>query len=61
MSTTSVDLATSTGSVHYRIPALTVTPDGTLLAAFDRRNDGPQGLPGDIDTMVRRSTDGGAT
>nr|WP_246458304.1 sialidase family protein [Saccharopolyspora gloriosae] len=56
-----VDLAVSTDAVTYRIPALAVTERGTVIAAFDRRNDGPGDLPGDIDTMVRRSTDGGAT
>lgn len=59
--TSSVDLATSTDEVSYRIPAMTVTTNGTVLAAYDRRNDGPQDLPGDIDPMVRRSTDNGAT
>ena len=44
--------------VHtYRIPALAVATDGTLLAAFDARNDSPGDLPGNIDVMVRRSRD----
>jgi sialidase-1 len=44
--------------VHtYRIPALAVASDGTLLAAFDARNDSPNDLPGNIDVMVRRSHD----
>ena len=44
--------------VHtYRIPALAVANDGTLIAAFDARNDSPNDLPGNIDVMVRRSRD----
>ena len=44
--------------VHtYRIPALAVATDGTLIAAFDARNDSPGDLPGNIDVMVRRSRD----
>ena len=44
--------------VHtYRIPALAVATDGTLIAAFDARNDSPKDLPGNIDVMVRRSRD----
>lgn len=41
----------------YRIPALAVATDGTLIAAFDARNDSPKDLPGNIDVMVRRSRD----
>lgn len=44
--------------VHtYRIPALAVTNAGTLIAAFDARNDSPADLPGNIDVVVRRSRD----
>ncbi|MEO8564121.1 MAG: exo-alpha-sialidase, partial [bacterium] len=44
--------------VHtYRIPALAVANDGTLIAAFDARNDSKGDLPGNIDVMVRRSRD----
>jgi len=44
--------------VHtYRIPALAVANDGTLIAAFDARNDSPNDLPGNIDVVVRRSRD----
>lgn len=58
----STDLAVSTPpSVTYRIPALTVTSQGTVLAAFDKRNDQSSDLPGDIDVIVRRSTDNGVT
>ena len=46
-------------SVHtYRIPALTVTRQGTLLAFAEARQRGA-GDAGDIDLVVRRSTDGG--
>ena len=48
--------------VHtYRIPALAVANDGTLIAAFDARNDSPNDLPGNIDVVVRRSRDLGRT
>ena len=44
--------------VHtYRIPALVVASDGTLIAAFDARNKSSGDLPGDIDIVVRRSDD----
>lgn len=44
--------------VHtWRIPALAVAADGTLVAAFDARNHTSGDLPGDIDIVVRRSTD----
>jgi sialidase-1 len=48
--------------VHtYRIPGLTTTKAGTLLAVFDLRHKGGGDLPGDIDVGMRRSTDGGQT
>jgi sialidase-1 len=50
------------GGVHtYRIPALVVANDGTLIAAFDARNDSPGDLPGNIDVVVRRSPDLGGS
>ncbi|WP_407285712.1 exo-alpha-sialidase [Streptomyces sp. BP-8] len=56
------DLALSGRGAHtYRIPALTTLPDGALLAAYDRRNDSAADLPGNVDVMVRRSTDNGRT
>ena len=49
------------GGYHtYRIPALITTPQGTLLAFCEgRRNDGSD--TGDIDLLLRRSSDGGRT
>ncbi|MGH3354231.1 MAG: exo-alpha-sialidase [Nocardioides sp.] len=45
---------------NYRIPALTVAPDGDLLASYDGR---PTGIdaPGPNSILQRRSTDGGDT
>ncbi|MFE2159381.1 exo-alpha-sialidase [Streptomyces lydicus] len=58
----STDLAVSGRGAHtYRIPALATLPDGALLAAYDRRNDSAADLPGNVDVMVRRSTDQGRT
>lgn len=49
------------GSAHtFRIPAIVVTKEGTLLAFAEARRDGG-GDTGAIDTVVRRSTDGGRT
>lgn len=49
------------GGYHtYRIPALTVTKSGTLLAFCEGRGKS-QGDSGDIDILWRRSTDGGRT
>lgn len=48
------------GYNNYRIPALTVTNKGTLLAAFDGR-PGMGDLPSNITSLLRRSTDGGKT
>ncbi|WP_399881784.1 exo-alpha-sialidase [Streptomyces sp. BBFR51] len=57
----SQDLATAgTGSPYYRIPALTRTTKGTLIAAYDARPTLGD-LPGNIGVVLRRSTDGGAT
>ncbi len=42
----------------YRIPALAITRHGTLLVACAARRNSPSDW-GDIDTMFRRSTDGG--
>jgi len=49
------------GGYHgYRIPALIVTNEGTLLAFCEARKNSLSDT-GDIDTVVRRSTDGGRT
>lgn len=57
-----VDLASAGEGAHtWRIPALEVLEDGTLIAAYDRRNDNAADLPGDLDLMVRRSHDKGRT
>ncbi|NQT53120.1 exo-alpha-sialidase [bacterium] len=48
------------GCHTYRIPAVLLTPKGTLLAFCEgRRNDARD--HGDIDLMLKRSTDGGRT
>lgn len=44
----------------YRIPSLFTTPSGTLLAFCEGRKESRSDA-GDIDMLVRRSTDGGAT
>ncbi len=49
------------GSAYYRIPALATLPDGTLLAFADKRWEALHDLPGHIDVVCRRSTDGGRT
>ena len=49
------------GGYHtYRIPSLVVTNDGTLLAFCEGRKKGASDT-GDIDLVMRRSTDRGAT
>lgn len=47
-------------NVHtYRIPGLTTTNDGTLLAIYDVRRESGRDLQGHMDIGVSRSTDGG--
>ena len=48
------------GFPNYRIPALTVTNDGTILASYDGR---PTAIdaPGPNSVLQRRSEDGGRT
>lgn len=49
------------GGYHtYRIPALAVTPSGTVLAFCEGRKGGT-GDAGDIDLLLKRSDDNGAT
>ncbi|WUT00028.1 exo-alpha-sialidase [Streptomyces sp. NBC_00708] len=58
---TSQDLTVDgVGSPHYRIPALTTSDKGTLLAAYDARPTLGD-LPSNIGIVLRRSTDGGTT
>lgn len=45
----------------YRIPGMTRTPKGTLIAVWDNRYNGSGDLQGNIDIGMRRSTDGGKT
>lgn len=48
--------------VHtYRIPGLTTTTQGTLLACYDVRRDMRRDLQGNIDIGISRSTNGGQT
>jgi sialidase-1 len=56
------DVFTSgTGGYHtYRIPSLLITPKGALLAICEGRKAGASD-DGDIDLVMRRSTDGGRT
>ncbi|MCA9261982.1 MAG: exo-alpha-sialidase [Planctomycetales bacterium] len=51
------------GTSNYRIPALVVAPDGSLLAfAEGRRSGADPGAAGQpIDMVLKRSVDGGAT
>ncbi|MHC4982747.1 MAG: sialidase family protein [Planctomycetota bacterium] len=44
----------------YRIPALSVSPEGTVLAFCEGRRNSPSDT-GDIDMLVKRSTDNGRT
>ncbi|GGB44236.1 hypothetical protein GCM10011492_39140 [Flexivirga endophytica] len=58
----SITLATrgTNGFPQYRIPALTKTTEGTLIAAYDARPTMAD-LPSNIAMIIRRSTDGGKT
>lgn len=44
-----------------RIPGIATATDGTLLAICDARRDSSRDLQGDIDIVLRRSSDGGAS
>ena len=48
-------------SKFYRIPALSVAGDGTIIALADKRIDNNADLPGRIDVVCRTSNDGGST
>ncbi len=49
------------GSQYWRIPALTVAKDGSLVAVADARGNSLGDLPNTITLYSRRSTDGGRT
>ncbi len=49
------------GSKNYRIPAIITADDGSLVVLTDKRKFNSVDLPEDIDVIVQRSTDGGAT
>ncbi len=55
-----VFIAGAEGYHTYRIPSLTVTPKGTLLAICEGRKTG-RSDHGDLDLVQKRSTDGGTT
>ena len=58
---TAMLFVSGTGGYHtYRIPALAVTTKNTVLAFCEGRRNG-RADNGDIDMLVRRSTDGGQT
>jgi sialidase-1 len=49
-------------NVHtYRIPGMTTTKDGSLLAVYDVRRESGRDLQGNMDIGVSRSKDGGST
>jgi sialidase-1 len=49
-------------NIHtYRIPGITTTNKGTLIAVYDNRYTTSRDLPGNIDVGMSRSTDGGQT
>lgn len=45
----------------YRIPGITTTDKGTLIAVYDIRYKNDRDLPANIDVGMNRSTDGGKT
>lgn len=55
-----VFVAGQDGYNTFRIPSLLVTPRGTVLAFCEGRKDS-RGDSGNIDLVLRRSTDGGST
>ena len=64
MRSADVFVAGTGGYFAYRIPAIEVTPDGTILAFAEARKynlDDPGYGKQDIDLVLRRSADGGAT
>ena len=57
--TVQLEQAGDAGVHTYRIPAMTVAADGTIVIAIDARNHSGDDLPGDIDILIRRSSDNG--
>src|SRR5262245_61935636 len=57
---TDVFVSGTEGYHRFRIPSLLVTPKGTVLAFCEGRKKG-RGDSGDIDLVLKRSTDGGKT
>lgn len=49
------------GSNNFRIPSLFTTKAGTVLASIDVRKGGGHDSPNNIDSGIKRSTDGGNT
>lgn len=48
-------------SRNFRIPAIVMAKDGSLVIATDKRKNNEGDLPEDIDILINRSTDGGRT
>lgn len=48
-------------SKYYRIPAIVTAKDGSIVTVADKRINSMKDLPGKIDVVSRRSTDGGRT
>ena len=57
---TDVFIGGSDGYHTYRIPAVIVTPKGTVLVFCEGRKNGKEDF-GDIDLLLKRSEDGGKT
>jgi len=58
---TDVFVSGEDGVCQYRIPALVCTNSGTLIAVCDARVDRPGDAPNNIDLVMKRSFDDGAT